>query len=590
VSDSEDADTQRPWRSTSSEYSDTSSGIAARLHKANEVDFSLDGPTKTQDLTNTNTGEPTLTTNVVVDEDDRQPSDLAELHMVHHQYGHVSMRKLQEMARQGTLPKRLATCRVPTCSAYLYSKATRRPWRGKTSKSGKEGEVIPQKPGQIVSVDQLVSPTPGLIAQISGFLTTKRYKYATIYVDQYSRMGFVYLQKTASKEETVESKKAFEAFARRHGIQVSNYHADNGIFKAHQWMEACRQDLQGLTFAGVNAHHQNGHAERRIRELQEMARAMMIYANARWKESVTPNLWHYAVRDANEAINHTPSFQDPKRRTPIDLFAGTKISSNPKHWKPFGSPVYVLENELQGRRPFHKWQRRSKPGIYLGRSPQHGRNVSLVLSRETGLVSPQFHVAFDPTIDTVKDITTNSMWQIRAGFVSQREHATNPGTNRLALDDQRTTRTEQGERSSKATASQRKDSKSRKRKRTADGTPGARVTKSSNTATHAAANIGGDGPTIPRNQNEVDIGKPNETVTRSGRKAKPAPRLIEAMAAEITSATSHDVEGEIHCYVAMFPDDDKVNWDNPLLAYKATSDPDTLYYHQAMKEQDKEEL
>ena len=49
-------------------------------------------------------------------------------------------------------------------------------------------------------------------------------------------------------------------------------------------------------------------------------------------------------------------------------------------------------------------------------------------------------------------------------------------------------------------------------------------------------------------------------------------------------------KGRYICYVAMFPDDDKANWDNPLLAYKATSDPDTLYYHQAMKEQDKEEF
>jgi hypothetical protein len=292
----------------------------------------------------------------------------------------------------------------------------------------KGGRGRTQKPGQIVSVGQLVSPTPGLIAQISGFLTTKRYKYATIYVDQCSRMGFVYLQKTASAEETVEGKKAFEAFARRHGVRVSNYHADNGIFKAHQWMEACRRDQQGITFAGVNAHHQNGHAESRIRELQEMARAMMNHANARWKDSITPNLWPYAVRNANEANNHTPSFQDPKRRTPIDLFAGTKVSTNPKHWKPFESPVYVSENELQGRRPFHKWRRRSKPGVYLGKSPKHGRNVSLVLSRETGLVSPQFHVAFDPTFDTVKDITTKSMRQIRAGFVAQRER-----TRRLHL-------------------------------------------------------------------------------------------------------------------------------------------------------------
>jgi hypothetical protein len=59
-----------------------------------------------------------------------------------------------------------------------------------------------------------------------------RCKYATIYVDQYSRFGFVYLQKTASAEETVKGKKAFEAMSRRHGVTIENYHANNGIFKA----------------------------------------------------------------------------------------------------------------------------------------------------------------------------------------------------------------------------------------------------------------------------------------------------------------------------------------------------------------------
>ncbi len=180
-------------------------------------------------------------------------------------------------------------------------------------------------------------PTPGLIAQMTGFVRTKRYKYATVFVDQFSRLGFVYLQKTASAEETIEGKKAFEAFAKRRGVSIPNYHADNAIFKAHQWMEACRKDQQAMSFAGVNAHHQNGHAERRITELQELARAMLIHASTQWKDSVTANLWPYAIRNANEAVNNAPSFQDPNRRTPIDMFAGTKVSSNPKHWKPLGS-------------------------------------------------------------------------------------------------------------------------------------------------------------------------------------------------------------------------------------------------------------
>ena len=256
---------------------------------------------------------------------------------------------------------------------------------------------------------------------MTGFMTTKRYMYATVYVDQFSRFGFVYLQKTASAEETVEGKRAFEAFAKRHGVKIENYHADNGIFKAIKWVEACRQDGQGVTYAGVNAHHQNGVAERRIRELQDLARTMLIQVNARWKDSVTANLWPYALRTACESINSTPSFQDQTRRAPLEIFTGSKVTSNPKHWKPFGCPAYVLDNELQGNKPFHKWQQRSTPGVYLGKSPLHGRNVSLVLSRDTGLVSPQFHVAFDPAFDTVKDMTTKSNWQLKAGFVSQRE-------------------------------------------------------------------------------------------------------------------------------------------------------------------------
>ena len=62
------------------------------------------------------------------------------------------------------------------------------------------------------------------------------------------------------------------------------------------------------------------------------------------------------------------------------------------------------------------------------------------------------------------------------------------------------------------------------------------------------------------------------------------------MKAEIAELTSHDVEGEIFCYVTMFPDDDRTDYDDPLLAYKAVSDPDTLYYHQAMREDDREEF
>jgi Mn-dependent DtxR family transcriptional regulator len=44
------------------------------------------------------------------------------------------------------------------------------------------------------------------------------YKYSTVYVDQLSRLGYVYLQKMAMVEETPQGKKAFEEYAASHGV------------------------------------------------------------------------------------------------------------------------------------------------------------------------------------------------------------------------------------------------------------------------------------------------------------------------------------------------------------------------------------
>lgn len=93
---------------------------------------------------------------------------------------------------------------------------------------------------------------------MTGKLTTKRYKYATVFVDQFSRLSYVYFQTTATAEETILAKRAFEAYTNLSGIKVKAYHADNGVFCANAWMDDCVQHSQSLTFAGVNAHHENG--------------------------------------------------------------------------------------------------------------------------------------------------------------------------------------------------------------------------------------------------------------------------------------------------------------------------------------------
>ena len=83
-------------------------------------EFDLNGPTEDQ-LQNL--------PNVIIDEEDhQQQTPTAELLKVHYDFGHTSFAKLQEMAKQGTLPSRLAKCNVPVCTSCKYAKATKRPW------------------------------------------------------------------------------------------------------------------------------------------------------------------------------------------------------------------------------------------------------------------------------------------------------------------------------------------------------------------------------------------------------------------------------------------------------------------------------
>ena len=76
------------------------------------------------------------------------------------------------------------------------------------------------------------SPTPGLIAQMASLLTGKRYKHVTVFVDNATRLGCVYIQTDSTVETTLKGKEAYERFALSHGVIIKNYHADNGIFKA----------------------------------------------------------------------------------------------------------------------------------------------------------------------------------------------------------------------------------------------------------------------------------------------------------------------------------------------------------------------
>ena len=88
-------------------------------------------------------------------------------------------------------------------------------------------------------------------------------------------------------------------------------------------------------------------------------------------------------------------------RSAASVFSRTDVSPKLGSFRPFGCPTYVLSNELATGKNIPKWFKRARVGLYLGQSPQHAGSVALVLNISTGLVSPQFHVAFDDLFETV---------------------------------------------------------------------------------------------------------------------------------------------------------------------------------------------
>ena len=60
-------------------------------------------------------------------------------------------------------------------------------------------------------------------------------------------------------------------------------------------MNNCKDVHQVLTFVGVNYHHKNGRADRRIRSLQDLACYQMIHSHHQWPSEITANLRTYKI-------------------------------------------------------------------------------------------------------------------------------------------------------------------------------------------------------------------------------------------------------------------------------------------------------
>jgi Reverse transcriptase (RNA-dependent DNA polymerase) len=206
---------------------------------------------------------------------------------------------------------------------------------------------------------------------------------------------------------------------------------------------------------------------------------------------------------------------------------------------------------------------RAYVGIYLGKSPRHARNVGLVLNPATGMVSPQYHLRYDDTFETIRGIreAAHGRWRTKCYFVEP-------------------TITEKTERS---------DTKLNTKPTTVSTTEEVKQQIENNIPQTTGPNevFAVDDPAfinnVPDRENEgaqVDMPEPiintPQPIRRSTRSWKPTQRMIESISQE-----------ELNFTAEIYYDDDQtfIDQQDPI-SIMAQLDKDTMYWDEAMKQHD----
>ncbi len=111
-----------------------------------------------------------------------------------------------------------------------------------------------------------------------GKPTNATYHAVTLFVDHASRYQYLEMHQYTGADEAVAVKEKFERHAKGCGVKINKFRADNGVFATNKWRQSLIAGNQVITYCRVNAHWQNGIAERNIRTIVERARTMLLHA------------------------------------------------------------------------------------------------------------------------------------------------------------------------------------------------------------------------------------------------------------------------------------------------------------------------
>ena len=164
-----------------------------------------------------------------------------------------SFNQLRLLAALGILPRNLLKVKPPKCAVCLYGAMKNPPWCTKYA-DNRNSIRKDSAPGECILVDHMEYSTPGFISQLKRKQTKHRYRAEKIFLDHYSDLTYVHLQRGLLSDETVQEKKAFEDYTRKYKVKVKQYHAENGRFSYTTFLQAVKQENQMISYCGVNSH------------------------------------------------------------------------------------------------------------------------------------------------------------------------------------------------------------------------------------------------------------------------------------------------------------------------------------------------
>lgn len=233
----------------------------------------------------------------------------------HERLGHLNVKELQNMCKNGVIPVKLTGNQDFVCEACQYGKQARRPFMKSTRG--------PTEPGEIVYSD-VCGPIEE--PSVSGM------KYFVLFKDGATSYRHVYFMKHKSE--------VFQYFLKYNAMVVNKFkndlqklHTDNGCEYVNQEFKSFLES-KGIQHERTAPYtpQQNGRAEREMRSIMETARTMLYAKN------IPLNMWAEAVNCAVYLLNRNTSSQTGNV-TPFELWHGVK--PNLHHIRIFGCVGYV---------------------------------------------------------------------------------------------------------------------------------------------------------------------------------------------------------------------------------------------------------